>query len=362
MSRYPETVRLVTELGKVAREIRDQYIVNQALVMQSTSNEQMSSEISGMKALILFYPIAEFLSPIEVLKLSTVHRNLKEDLRVKRWIMYKFKNNLYELMNSIGHSALANTLRKYKHPWPFVISGSIVLQALLSDQWENYDIDIYGIPDSIGTTERLLLNAGYENFNVRADTIEPYIALMATKTIKSVKDWYNYNPLINEQARSTVQVIELNDNNIDARRCVDAFDLDIVKNTWDGETLCINNFNSISNMTADVSPHIDHVLGAMGNACGFVTSLVRLYELEQKGVLSIDLKNIKLSRLPIYVESVFDRIFRRFLKYAKRGFIIRTSLKDWTIREITVIINRLGKLGKKKVSMQYLRKMLVSYS
>jgi hypothetical protein len=361
MSRYPETVRLVTNPGKIAREIRDVYIANQ-VVIQTTPNERIISETSGMKCFILFYPIAEFLSPVEVIKLSTIHRHLNQDHRVKRWIMYKFTNNLYELMNSIGHSALANTLRKYKHPWPFVISGSIVLQALLSDQWQIFDIDIYGIPDKIDTIERLLLDAGYQNFNVRADTMEPYIALMATKTIKSVKDWYNYLPLVNEQARSTVQVIELNDNNIDARRCVDAFDLDIVKNTWDGETLCINNFNSISNMTADVSPHIDHVIGAMGNACGFVTSLVRLYELKQKGVLSIDLKSIQLSRLPIYVESVFDRIFRRFLKYAKRGFIIRTSLKDWTIREITVIINRLGKLGKKKVSMQYLKKMLMSYS
>ena len=362
MSRYPETVRLVTKPGPVAKEIRDVYNANQ-IEMQSKSNDQiLYSESSGMKSLILFYPIAEFLSPVEVIKLLTIHRHINQDRRVKSWIIYRFKNNLYELMNVSGHSALARNLKEYKHPWPFVISGSIVLQALLSDQWENYDIDIYGIPNSIGAIEILLVDAGYQNFNVRADTIEPYIALMASKAIKSVKDFYNYSPVVNEQARSTVQVIELDDNNIDARFCVDAFDLDIVKNTWDGETLRINNFNSISNMTACVSPHIEHVIGAMGNACGFVSSLVRLYELKQKGVLSIDLKSIQLSRLPIYVESVFDRIFRRFLKYAKRGFIIRTSLKDWTIREIAVIMNRLGKLGRKKVSTQYLKKMLISYT
>ena len=95
MSRYPVTIRLVTNPGKVAREIRDVYIANQ-VEMQSTPNERTISETSRMKSMILFYPIAEFLSPLEVIKLSTIHRHLNQDNRVKRWIMYRFKNSLYE--------------------------------------------------------------------------------------------------------------------------------------------------------------------------------------------------------------------------------------------------------------------------
>jgi hypothetical protein len=271
----------------------------------------------------------------------------------------QFKENLYGLMKTTGHSALVQHLTNTSKPWPFVISGSIVLQALLSVRWDNSDIDIYGKTDGVDVIQTYLSESSYQNFYVRGDTNDRYIILQATSSLKAVKDWYNYHREHNTLPTSTIQVIELSDHIMQPTACVHTFDLNIVKNSWNGKSLRIHNYSSLIQRTAVISDHIEQVLGAMGNLSGsLANSFKRLYELQKSCILSIDLTEWNLDLSEHIMVSLFTKIFTRFLKYARRGFIIKGAGRIWEYRDINLMLVRLEKRKTLKQRSKLIREIL----
>ena len=326
--------------GPIAEEIRRIYLAKQVLT-SPTQTELSDTLTSVFKSLDVFYPIAEYLSPVEVINLTKVHKRLRNK-QTNRWIIDRFRENLYELMIESGHRPLTIRLKELQTPWPFVISGSIALQALLAVKWDKFDIDIYVKANGVKTIQTLLRSTGYKNFYERGDTNDFYIQVQATQTLKSVKDWYNYVPDENEPPRSTVQVIELVGKVKTPGACVDSFDIDIVKNSWNGHTISVNNCSSILQRTAIVSPHIEEILGTMGSLTGsLVKPFTRLYALQGKRILTIDLNKWNLSYSDDIIVGIYTKIFIRFRKYVQRGFIIHCNGKKWGRRQIDNVIDRL---------------------
>jgi hypothetical protein len=266
-------------------------------------------------------------------------------------------------MRATGHSTLVKKLIQLPIPWPFVISGSIVLQALLSVKWERFDIDIFGKTLGVDLIQSLLEESSYQNFYVRGDTNDQYIIINASETLKAVKDWYNYQRNDHALPLSTVQVIELTENIIQPAACVHSFDLDIVKNSWDGKLIRINNCSSLLQKTANVSKHIGQLLAAMGNVCGSLANpFKRLYELQKNRTLTIDLTKWNLSLSEDIIVNVFRKIFHRFLKYTKRGFTIKFDEKDWGTNNINLILNRLEKGRSNKQRAKLVTEIIKLYA
>ena len=80
----------------------------------------------------------------------------------------------------------------------------------------------------------------------------------------------------------------------------------------------------------------------MGNGCGsFAGAFERIHQLQRKSILSIKFDRMNLNSSHAAVVTLFDRIFSRFLKYAKRGFLIHSVKRNWSIRDINTILDRL---------------------
>ena len=138
---------LVLYPGPVAKQLRLNYLTNKVKIQQSQAIARTHGNSTALwECLYTFYPIAEFLSPIEIIGLAYLHKNFKLDKRMKEWYTSLFEMNVEDLMVAKGHPLLTGLLTTIPKPWPFVISGSIVLQALLSETWESYDIDISSLP------------------------------------------------------------------------------------------------------------------------------------------------------------------------------------------------------------------------
>ena len=355
------TTLVLAQPGKIAREIRQEYLADKVCIPKCRP-ELCQFQSSFWKVFYVFYPVAEFLSPVEILNLSTVHRYLRTPVTV-HFMIRQFKENLYGLMKATGHSALVQHLTATAKPWPFVVSGSIVLQALLSVRWDKYDIDIYGKADGVNVIQTYLSESSYQNFYVRGDTNDRYIILQATNSLKAVKDWYNYQREHNTLPTSTVQVIELTDDIMEPAACVHSFDLNIVKNSWNGRSLQIHDCSSLIQRTAVISDHIEQVLGAMGNLSGsLANSFRRLYELQKSNILSIDLTEWNLNLSDDIMVSLFTKLFSRFLKYARRGFTIKGAGRIWEFRDINLVLARLEKRKTSKQRSKLIREILRVHS
>lgn len=330
--------------GPIARVIKIDYLRRQVIIQRSKA-EARTHDVSQpiWECLHTFYPIAEFLAPIEVIGLAKLHRNFKLDKRMKKWLILQFEKNINDLMKTKGHPMLGQLMSNIPKPWPFVISGSIVLQALLSEKWESYDIDVYGNRDNLNELEMILRNSCYVSL-YNPDLEDQYIQLAATNSIKKILDWHNClrTKSNNFMDPCSLQIIELSDHIENSTDCVNSFDLSVVKSTWNGESIFINDYESLLSRTAVISEHIEFIIDAMGNGCGsFAGAFDRLHELQKKGMLSIKYDRMNLNSSHAAVVSLFERIFSRFLKYSSRGFVIHSIKRNWKIRDIKTILDRL---------------------
>ena len=333
--------------GPVAKELRLNYLTNKVKIQQSQAIARTHDNSTALwECLHTFYPIAEFLSPIEIIGLGYLNKDFKLDKRMKELYTSRFEMNVMKLIVAKGHPLLAEILTTISRPWPFVISGSIVLQALLSETWESYDIDLYGRKDELKKLEYLLRKNMYISF-FNAETQDQYIQLEVTKSIKEVINWYNlarkeYNNLADRAC--IVQIIELNDHIEQAADCVQSFDLSVVKNSWNGITIYVDDYESLLSKASNVSDHIELIVDAMGNGCGsFAAAFERIHQLQRKEILNINLKRMNLVSSHAAVVNFFDKIFSRFLKYARRGFVIKSKGRIWETSEISLILTRLRK-------------------
>jgi hypothetical protein len=339
---------LVRIPGPIARQIRIEYQRKTVIIQHGlqTIERTHDSSTALWECLYTFYPIAEFLSPIEVIGLTFLNKQFKLDKRMKEWYLLLFKTNIVRLMEAKGHPLLAGILYTIPQPWPFVLSGSVVLQALLSETWDSYDIDIYGKEQGLSELENLLRENWYVS-HYNPDTDDRYIQLEATKSIKEVMDWYNLVRTVNNKffVRACVlQIIELSDHIERASDCVKAFDLSIVKNSWNGKTIYIHDYKALLSKTTNVSDNIELIVGAMGNGRGsFAGAFERIHSLQNNAILSINLERMNIEFSHAAIVSFFDKIFSRFKKYAKRGFIIQTNKRILEISDINTILDRLRK-------------------
>jgi hypothetical protein len=335
---------LMLNTGPLARQTKIDYLRRQVKIQRSEAVARTHDVSSALwECLHTFYPIAEFLAPIEVIGLAKLHKNFKLDKRMIEWYKWQFEKNIYDLMKSKGHPIIAQLMSTIPRPWPFVISGSIVLQALLSEKWESYDIDVYGNSDGLNELEKILRDNCYVCL-LNPDSEDQYIQLEAAKLIKKVTDWHNYvrTSSNNYMVPCCVQIIELRDLIKNPADCVNSFDLSVVKNSWNGTDIFINDYESLLSRTAIVSEHIEFIVGAMGNGCGsFAGAFERLYQLQRNAILSIKFDRMNLNSSHAAVVSLFDRIFSRFLKYSKRGFLIHSIKRNWNLRDINTILDRL---------------------
>ena len=335
---------LLENVGPLARQIKIDYLSGKVIIKHRSQVIERTHDNSTAlwECLYTFYPIAEFLSPIEVIGLAYLHKDFKLDKMMKKWCTMAFVKNIENLMTARGHPLLAEKLSTIPRPWPFVISGSLVLQALLSETWDSYDIDIYGKTDGLREVENLLRKNCYVSF-FNPNTVDCYIQLETTKSMKKVMDWHNLSRNVIDRA-CTIQIIELSDHIECASDCVKDFDLSVVKNSWDGKTIYVDDYRSLLTRTSNVSEHIELIVGAIGNGCGsFAGAFDRIHELQSKAVLSINIERMNLELSHAAVTWFFEKIFLRFLKYARRGFEIQSKGRIWEIANISVILTRLRK-------------------
>ena len=339
---------LLVKVGPIARQIKRDYLRSQVIIHRRLQAIERTHDNSTAlwECLYTFYPIAEFLSPIEIIGLAYLHKNFKLDKRMKEWYTSLFEMNVEDLMVAKGHPLLTGLLTTIPKPWPFVISGSIVLQALLSETWESYDIDIYGRRDGLLELQGLLRENSYLS-HYNPETEDRYIQLEALNSIKEVIDWYNLVCQVSSKLvihACIIQIIELTDHIEDASDCVKAFDLSVVKNSWNGTSILIDDYKSLLSKTSNVSEHIELIVDAMGNGCGsFAGAFERIYQLQRQAVLSINLDRMNLEFSHAAVVSFFDKIISRFLKYARRGFVIKSMGKIWEINDMNLVLTRLRK-------------------
>jgi len=338
---------IIRKPGLLAQEMKIEYLCKQVRINRSNAFARTDDNSTALwEILYTFYPIAEFLAPIEVIGLAYLHKKFKLDKRMKKWYTMVFEMNMKDLLTAKGHPLLADQLNTIPKPWPFVISGSAVLQALLSESWPSYDIDIYGRTEAIIEVEKLLRENRYVSF-YNPNTEDRYIQLEATKSIKRVMDWHNLERKMNNNSLDRpciVQIIELRDHIDYASDCVKYFDLSVVKNSWNGKSIYVDEYKSLVTKTSNISEHIEIIINAMGNGCGsFAGAFNRIHQLQGKAVLTINLERMNIEYSYDAVTCFFHKIFIRFLKYARRGFIIQSKGKIWDIQNIELILSRLRK-------------------
>ena len=140
-----------------------------------------------------------------------------------------------------------------------------------------------------------------------------------------------------------LQMMVLKDEFATAQVDIDKFDLDIVKNSWDGVTLEIHDYISIVSKVAHGSDYVQAMASAFGNTTDPTSDkYFRLQELEETGLIKIggmDGWGSRGGRVSYKkgIKSIFNVLFGRLFKYSKRGFTIMLKGKEWTRGKLTGI-------------------------
>lgn len=138
-----------------------------------------------------------------------------------------------------------------------VVSGSSVIQAILSENWINSDLDIYINPDDLEAIRKKLTDSGYfENVPEENNRGLPYGNMKVVKFYKYRDIEANCNVKYfdaGERVRDRVLKIDIVMTDIPIDDFVNNFDLDICRNSFDGTTLKIGNIDSVLNKTAKYS-------------------------------------------------------------------------------------------------------------
>jgi len=324
-------------VGPIAKDIRRIFLSNQYQCL-------VHKVLNLCLLLPIIHFVADYLSPIDLINLSIVSLEFNSNKELKRSILPSFRRNLFGLLVDGGHSEIINELYKLLSPRSCILSGSIVLQAILGVCWMNSDVDIYCLNRIPFSAHYLLLAKGYEGTNHTMDLDESYYFLMGSVMhIHHVHDYFSRS----NRFASKIQVIDMNPN-VSAESCVDHFDLDIVQNYFNGEKLFIKSIASLTSKVGKVQRCTRCVTRTIGKASGsLVNVLKRLLALHNDGVIQINLENWYPLEAEKTLKSIFIRIFSRFEKYIQRGFVIEDRDNIWTSVEIGIILARLRRNNKK---------------
>ena len=334
--------------------------------------------------------ILSFLAPIQLITLSKTCKKFRK-LFTHKYILNKFRCNLDELVRKAGFTEISKqTDREAGYtsvlkPRKCILSGSIVLQAILGEEWIGSDIDMYvTTKDIVRVRHKLFRKMNYffgiwprnDLINKSSSTFSPscfYLLSISGTVLKSVELWESSEPkdvkwqtardeLSNQinhpfnmpegrtrNSSGCLQVMLLKDDITNAEEGITAFDLDIVKNIWDGVTLSINNLESIATRRAIGSEYVNDMADAFGNVNDSTSDkFFRLKELEEeKEYFKLVRKNYSRWSTNLYKEGikiVYQVLFSRLHKYSQRGFKIVLNNKEWSrhkLQEIYQYVNNL---------------------
>ena len=177
----------------------------------------------------VIYEILEKLSPIELIKLRTLNKNYKYyiDMMLKRK-MEKFKKHLgcpLKLFDMLNGNA--------------IISGSCLVQYLLNECYENFDIDIFIDSKNAEKISNFLMK---ENYKCEGSGL-PYIR--RNNGVISRSNRYSGFRVLNFTRTGDVK-IQLIVCKYPKKKILSDFDFNIVKNYYDGRKIIIKDIYNLS--------------------------------------------------------------------------------------------------------------------
>ena len=323
--------------------------------------------------------ILSYFSPISLIALKQTNKELERFPSLQKPIVMKlFRRNLSHLLSSCGYSELsrvsADGYESVLRPGGCILSGSIVLQALLGEEWVGSDVDMYvTASDVLRVRRKLFRKMGYQYSMWPKDKEKPnqfnggleYFSAHVGSLIESLEMWDStevkaeawlgaalpayydgHGPgsaeprRIPGQSASALQLILLKESVVAAEEAVHTFDLDVVQSTWDGTTLHILHPDAVAGRTAHVSDYVN----AMTTAFGSVSDpsddkFLRLRELERRGLVVLN-RGVGAWRPGEYkfaLKRVFRTLFRRLQKYSLRGFSI-VAKKVWSAAKLAEVV------------------------
>jgi len=326
-------VWIVKNPGPIAKEIRHNYFLSTDLQIR------VSLKFCIIELLPVIRYISDYLSPIDLINLTKTCHTIHSDKGLYESILPSFYCNLIDLLNEGGHYDVSTYLPKLLVPGLSVLSGSIVLQAILGVRWENSDVDFYCHSGLHGVVVHQFLEFFcYSRITHEAALEDSYFSLMSsTNHILHVHDYFgNW-----KTSSSKIQVIDLC-RSYPAESCVEHFDLDIVQNWFNGKQLFIQSTMSITKKIAIVQHDTQLVSQTIGRATGsLVNVFLRLQKLHDDGLIYIGIQNWNPENAGRILKSVFLRIFSRYKKYISRGFYVDDKKYLWDGDNVEIMFRRL---------------------
>lgn len=238
-----------------------------------------------------------YLSPIEIIMLSRV-------LNIK-------KPNYAELFHQYLISLLGPEILELLDDELF-ISGSVVLKFLTSADWENGDIDFYCSKKGFNRIRNFLESRTIAKIGKIKRDKNPAHTFKLTTTAAS--NYINYNGI-------KIQIIR------HFKTGVDLFDFDFLKNTYNGQILRIKNPFSVVKKEC----MFDMYLLLRKYIKITYTTSDNMFNICKNNKLQTVHYNLSNDSQVNYIDlqyhsyiSLFDGIFKRYVKYTKRGFNVLT--------------------------------------
>ena len=257
--------------------------------------------------------IYSYLKPNNLIMMSKINKQFHKCSILRKAIIDMFKSNLNRILRCCGYVALDSVLERGK----CVLSGSVILQAILGEEWWDSDIDLYSTFASSSEVLEKLAELGYFQFLTAGDTNDYIFNPTFGPTnfhgskLSTLSEWgstetktgvWKVSGSSPVRRPAVLQMLVLNESVLTAEEAIIDFDWDIVMNTWDGKTLHVTAPTAVATK----------VTNAVENGYEI---LVKKYE--------IDNRNTETRYL-------WNKMLKRMNKYSHRGFKIMVGTDEWT--------------------------------
>ena len=258
---------------------------------------------------VLFDVLIGFLQPIDIIMSRNVNKKIHREIS-SNFVLSSFRRNLAKLVSNCGYSGLVQRDNDVLRPGKSILSGSIVLQAVLGEEWVGSDIDLYATFDYITRVRSKFYHdmgfmyAAWPDDNDVDDQCCDYLISKIGSVLESVEVWKSTEAKepswktasdglnkahgycnLSQKSAGSLQVMALKADVGMAEEAIRGFDLDIVMNTFDGTTLFITNPFSIASRVAHTSEYVHMMSQALGDVADpSVDKMDRLDNLSEKGV------------------------------------------------------------------------------
>ena len=196
--------------------------------------------------------IYSYLKPNNLIMMSKINKQFHKCSILRKAIIDMFKSNLNRILRCCGYSALDRVLEK----GICVLSGSVVLQAIWGEEWAGSDVDLFCTFGGASEVRRRLKELGYQTEMSYNEDDEPnaylenqqYLFQRSGSRIHSIEVWTSNDQKTGAWAQNassqhiraspgSLQLVVMKEEYPTAEEIAEAFDLDIVMNTYDGKIL-----------------------------------------------------------------------------------------------------------------------------